>query len=114
MPWGQACRRVRPRGGERLLDIAVDRHDLVQADELNYAGGRRVTEGKAELAAAGGGQLMGARECVNSGRVAEHGGGHVGRDHLGRLAGRGCQQVTHVRAVGEVHLGGHGHDSVLA
>jgi hypothetical protein len=49
MPWGQACCQVRSGGGERLLDMAVDRHDLVQADELEYAGGRRVTEGKAQL-----------------------------------------------------------------
>jgi hypothetical protein len=28
-----------PGGGQRRLDVAVDRHDLVQADELNYAGG---------------------------------------------------------------------------
>jgi hypothetical protein len=29
-----------PGAGQRLLDISVDRHDLVQADDLNYAGGR--------------------------------------------------------------------------
>jgi hypothetical protein len=39
MPWGLACCQVRPGSGERLLDIAVDRHDLVQAGELDYADG---------------------------------------------------------------------------
>src|SRR5206468_1108836 len=101
-----------PGGGQRLLDVVVDRHDLVQADELDDAGGRRAAQGKAQLAAAGGGQFVSARERADSGGVPEGGGGHVGRDQLWRLADHGGQQVTDVGGVRHVHLGGHGHHRV--
>jgi hypothetical protein len=54
----RAALGVASRGCQRLLDIAIDGHDLVQAGEPNDSGGRRVADCKPRFGPTSGGQAL--------------------------------------------------------